>query len=103
VRLRELARESFPDDKLAAEIAMRKAFDAKEAYFRGAGGDALILFFYSKKIYFIRHSLDRFDAPRRAASQCRPQAHNPNIMSHKGLFGCSGSNPIEGLICRGFG
>jgi hypothetical protein len=50
VRLRELARESFPDDKLAAEIAMRKAFDAKEAYFRGAGGDYLILFFTARRL-----------------------------------------------------
>jgi hypothetical protein len=50
VRLRELARESFPDDKLAAEIAMRKAFDAKEAYFRGAGGDALILLFTARRL-----------------------------------------------------
>jgi hypothetical protein len=31
VRLRELARECFPDDELAAKIAAREAFDAEEA------------------------------------------------------------------------
>jgi hypothetical protein len=31
VRLRDIAREHFPDDELAAEIAMREAFDAEES------------------------------------------------------------------------
>jgi hypothetical protein len=30
VRLRELGRERFPDDKLAAKITVREAFNAKE-------------------------------------------------------------------------
>jgi hypothetical protein len=30
VRLREMARERFPDDELAAEIATREAFDTEE-------------------------------------------------------------------------
>jgi hypothetical protein len=42
MRLRELARERFPDDDLAAKIAAREAFDAEETTAYAADLDAQV-------------------------------------------------------------
>jgi hypothetical protein len=42
VRLREMARQLFPDDPLAAEIAAREAFDAEESAAYAANLDAQV-------------------------------------------------------------
>jgi hypothetical protein len=40
VRLREMARQRFPDDELASEIVAREAFDAEESAAYAADLDA---------------------------------------------------------------
>jgi hypothetical protein len=42
VRLRELAREHFPNDELATKIAAREAFDAEETEVYAADLDAQV-------------------------------------------------------------